>query len=388
MDDQVRLDPEKTAQRYAPLIAARADEVERVRRLPADLAADLAEAGLFGLLVPKSLGGAEVSPGTFIRVLETLARADASVAWCVMIGATTGLTAAYLPRAEAERVFADSSTITGGVFAPLGRAVEQDGVYRVSGRWAWASGSANCRWLMGGAMIKDGSKPKLLSDGRPQHRMMVFPRQDAQLIDTWQAWGLKGTGSGDMEVDQIAVPKARSVSLIDDRPWADGALYAFPAFGLLALGVAAVASGNATAALQEARTLLMAKKAAGGKKTLAERATIQAGFAEAEAGLAAAQAFLQSAVGEAWRRARSEGVLDLPARARLRLAATHLVRTAADVCRTAFDLGGGTSVYLTSPLQRRFRDGHTVTQHIMVAPANYETVGRVLLDVPGDVTTL
>ena len=376
------------AARLAPAIAARADEIEAARRLPADLAADLAAAGLFRLVVPKSLGGLELPPAEVVATIEAVAAADASVGWCLMIAATTGLTSAYLPRAYAEQLFADPNVITGGVFAPMGKAVVEGDHYRVNGRWSWGSGTANCAWIVGGSMIFDDGAMRTLPSGQPDHRMMIFPRAEVELIDTWHSAGLKGTGSGDFAVKDVLVPRDRTVSLIVDRPRETGALYAFPAFGLLALGIAGVASGNARAALDAVKGALATKKPPGSQRTAAERGANQVEIAKAEAQLRSARALLYETIDTAWTRAQATGEIDLATRADLRLAATHMTRTAAAVTREAYDLGGGAALYLSNPLQRRFRDAHAMTQPMMVGPATYELAGRVLLGLPTDASTL
>jgi alkylation response protein AidB-like acyl-CoA dehydrogenase len=214
--------------------------------------------------------------------------------------------------------------------------------------------------------------------------MMFMRAHEVELIDTWDAVGMRGTGSGDMAVKDVRVPQGRSVSFMTDRPRDTGPLYAFPPFGLLALGIAAVASGNARAALEDLKALAGAKKPGGSSRSLAERSTIQADFARAEAALEAARALAEARIAVAWGQASNGSALDAPARAGLRLAATHLTRTAADVVRCAYDMAGGSSVYSSHPLQRRFRDAHVATQHMMVAPPTYELAGRVLLGLPTD----
>lgn len=367
-----------------PDIAARAEAIEAARHLPADIAQDLAKAGAFRMVVPRVLGGLELTPMAIAGAIETIARADASTGWCVMIGATTGLLAAYLPDAEAAAIFSDPLIITGGVFAPLGRAVSDGEHWIVSGRWRWASGSANCAWLGGGAMLFDGEAPILNPAGEPSHRMMLFPASDVDLIDTWRTAGLCGTGSQDMEVRAIRVPKRRSVGLQSDKPVAAGPLYAFPAFGLLAMGVAAVALGNARGALDAFHAVATTSK---GRRP-ADRNVIQIEVAKAEAALSAARAFHRETIEEAWAAARAEGDLPLAARARLRLACVYAAHTSADVSRSLYDLGGGDAVFMTSELQRRFRDAHVITHHVMVAPPIYELAGRVLLDLPTRAETL
>ena len=380
-------DPAGVAAALAPLLpelAARAAEMEEVRRLPADLAAKLAATGVFRMVVPRSVGGIEARPREIVEAVETIAIANASAGWCAMIAATTGVNAAYMPGEVAAAVYSDPLTITGGAFAPTGRAVVEGDNFRVSGRWQWSSGSANCTWLCGGCTIWEDGEMRRLPSGAPDARMMVFPASDAVLHDTWQVMGLRGTGSGDIEVADIVVPQDRAVSLVAGRVYEPGPLYKFPAFGLLAMGVAAAALGNARGALDAFAALAAVKKNQGSARVLAERATVQAAFAEAEAGWRAARAYLLAEVDRVWAIAEGEGAIPDADRAALRLACTFATRTGAEICRTVYDLGGGAALFDTSDLQRRFRDAHAITQHILTAPATWELTGRVLLGLPTD----
>ncbi len=275
---------------FAPLVAVkpllaelagRAAEMEEMRRLPADLALKMAQTGAFRMVTPARFGGYEAAPRQIVETLEAIATANASVGWCAMIAATTALNAAFMAPEDAAVVYADPLTITGGVFAPMGKAVVEGDAYRVSGRWQWGSGSANCTWLCGGCTVWEGGEMKRLASGAPDIRMMVFPASEATLHDTWHVMGLKGTGSGDIEVRDILVPKGRSVSLFSDAPRENGRLFKFPVFGLLALGVSAVALGNSRGAIDSFRALATVKKNQGSAKTLAERQNVQTAYAAA-----------------------------------------------------------------------------------------------------------
>lgn len=372
----------------APEIIARTEEFEAVRRMPNDLALKIADAGLFKMLVPKAYGGGETTPLAFAETTEALARLDASVGWCVMIAASTGMTAAYLPPEDARDIFNDSRVITGGAFAPSGRAVVDGDDLVVNGHWSWISGGQNCTWLLGGCVIEVDGVVQRLANGAPDHRMVFWPANNAQLHDTWHVSGLKGTGSLDMSVEGLIAPKRRSVSLITDQPRIRSPLYAFPPFALLAIGVASVALGNARGAIDALVKLANAKKPQGSGRVLAERAHAQSETAKAEAALSAARAFMMETIRAAMDDAMFDRAFSLESKARLRLAATHAVRTGADVCRAMYDLGGGASVYSANALQRRFRDGATATQHMLVQHATYELAGRVLLGLETDASTL
>ncbi|MFL5345116.1 MAG: acyl-CoA dehydrogenase family protein [Hyalangium sp.] len=367
-----------TAQQLAPRVAARSEEIEAARRLPADLAQELAQAGFFRMFIPEAYGGLELHPARIIEIIEELSRADASTGWCVMIGSATAMISAWLPEATARAIFEPQETITGGVAAPIGRAERVEGGYRISGRWSWASGSQNCQWLVGGAVITQGGKPVLSPKGIPEMRTLVFPARDAVLHDTWHASGLCGTGSCDMEVKELFVPEAYSLSLVSERPRVARPLYGFPAFGLLGVGLPAVALGIARRALDEFVTLAQQKVMYPSRKLLATRPAVQQTVAEAEALLRSARALLHESVHQAFD-AGARGELTVRTRADLRLSYTHATRASARVVDLVYEAAGGPAVFRTSPLQRCFRDVHVATHHAMVAAPTLETIGGVLL---------
>jgi len=358
-----------------PELESRNSEMEAVRHLPNDLAQKMAKAGLFRLITPKSFGGFELPPQAFMDCVSTVAKVNASAAWCVMIACTNTLSAAYLPVPTAVEIFSDPMMITGGIFAPMGRAIDQGETYLLSGRWQWGSGSVNTQWMACGAMIEGADKAEAA-------RMFFFPTSQAELIDTWHVAGLKGTGSGDIAVKNIEIPKDRSVALATDTPVETGALYIFPPFGLLGIGVASVAYGNALGAIESFKILAVSKKNSGSRRTLSEQQNVRIDYAKAAARLRAAKAYLDSEIKTVWDAALRDGKLSISKRADLRLACSHMTRVSADVCRIVYEFGGGSALFLSSDLQRRFRDAHAITQHIVTAPSTFDLVGRLLFDLP------
>lgn len=377
--------PVEAAREIASLARQFADETEQGRRLALPVVEALRGAGLFRMLVPRALGGGEASVAELVGAIEAVATGDGSAGWCLMIGATTGITAALLPPEGAAEIHGDPASITGGMLMPRGTAVPVDGGYRVTGRWSYGSGSSHATWLLGGVtVVDDQGQPQALPSGHPHLRMAFFPAGSYTIHDTWHVAGLRGTASNDYEVSDLFVPAHRTVGLGIDRPWAEGPLYAFPMYGLLALGVAAVGLGIARAAIDEIIQLAQVKTPTGSRRQLAERAAAQAGIAEAEALLQSSRAYLFASIEAAWTAAEHGRQLSVADRASLRLAATHAARSctrAVDIC---YDLGGGSSIYETSPLQRHFRDIHTLTQHVMVGQPTYEVTGRVMLGLPVD----
>jgi alkylation response protein AidB-like acyl-CoA dehydrogenase len=361
----------RAARALAPEVQARAAEAEAARRMPPDLARKLAEAGVFNVCVPATLGGGELSARDVLRVIEEVSRADGAAGWCAMIFATTGVLAASLPEAFAREIYgASPSVITAGAAAPLGRARAVAGGHRVTGRWPFGSGCQNSDWLVGGTVMGEG-----------ESRLVFFARDQVQVLDTWYTGGLRGTGSHDFEVTDAFVPEGRAV-LLGSKPSCAGPLYRFPTFGLLALGVCAVTLGIARRAIDELVGLAGAKMPTGSARNLASRAVVQRQVGEAEAALRSARAYVYGAIESAWQIAAGGESLPLETRADLRLAAANAAWSAARAVDLVYHAAGGTSVYDASPLSRCFRDVHVATQHIMVAQPIFELAGRVLLGLP------
>jgi alkylation response protein AidB-like acyl-CoA dehydrogenase len=319
-----------------------------------------------------------------VEAVEALAQGDAAAGWCVAVCATSGMLAAYLREDVAREVYGDPLSVVGGVFAPMGKATADGDRLVADGRWRFCSNAENCDWLMGGCVVFDGDAPRTLPSGRPDIRLVLFPRAEAEVLDTWHVSGLRGTGSHDIAVKGLAVPAERSASLITDAPLTDAPLYAFPPFGLLAVAIAAVTLGTARAAIDDVLELAGAKTPTLSTRKLAERPATQAEVARAEATLTAGRALLLTAVDEAFEAATAGSPLSRDLRARLRMAATHAVECATTAVDAAYRLAGGSAIYETSPLQRRFRDVHAATQHMLVAPPTWELTGKALLGLEFD----
>lgn len=367
------------AEELASIGAEHAARSENERTLAPPVAEALAVSPIPSMLVPATLGGGERPPREMVAALDLIAQGDASSAWCAMVAATSGLVSAYVDPDFAREAFAPPS-VGGGVYAPMGRATLDGPDYILTGRWPFASGCRHATTLMGGAMIA--------GDGGPEVKAMVFSASEAEIHDTWETTGLRATGSHDIEVTDIRVPAGNAASLTSDRPRHEGALYAFPAFGLLALGIAGVAMGIAAGAIDDLVVLASQKKPGGSKRTLAERPRTQESVARAVALVGSARAWVDEAIGKAWDAASESGEIPVVARGKLRLAATHAAHASAEAVDLMFEAGGGTAIYERSPLERRFRDIHTAKAHMMVSPASLELAGRIRLGLETDTSQL
>jgi indole-3-acetate monooxygenase len=373
----------EAAQRIAPLVRACRDEGERERRLPAQVLAAMHEARLFRMHIPKALDGLEMDPITSMIVVEEIARADAAAAWNLMLGATYGLWAAFLPEDAAREIYGAPDAVVAGALRPAGRARPVDGGFVVDGRWSFASGIRHSAWWNAGCLVvPDGGDNDAPRPPAPEHWLVFFPAAHGELIDNWDVGGLRGTGSHDYAVSGLLVPQARAIPF-DAAPRAPGALYRLPRQALLDNMMAALPLGIARTAID---TLVEAggKRPAGAGAPLAERTTIQADVARAEALYLSGRAFLYDSVAQSWEAAQAGRELSVREVAVLRLGRTHAVQAAVQAVDLMYTDAGGAAIHTRNPLERCFRDVHTVTQHVSMSPSNYEVSGRVLLGLAPD----
>lgn len=363
-----------------PDVLATADETERGRRLAPAMFDKLLAAGLFDLVKPRALGGAETDITTMVRVIEEISVGDGATGWCAGIGLGTSIISAYLPLDVGKEMFTHG-VVTGGAMAPLGRAEPVDGGYRVSGRWPFASGCDHCAYIVGGSMVFENGQLRTLPGGFPDWRTMVFRRDELEIIDTWHVQGLRGTGSHDITVKDVFIPEERALSLLGGKLAHDGPLYRFPAFGLLALTVAPVAIGIARHAIDEFRALAASKTPVGGRSALKDREVVQNELGRAAADVRSARAFMYEVTGEVWDTVAAGDRASTEQRAMLRMACGHAALASAKAVDRVYELAGTTPVYNSSILQRCFRDAHTATQHVMLNAGNYTTAGQMLLGI-------
>jgi alkylation response protein AidB-like acyl-CoA dehydrogenase len=375
------------ARALAPLLAAEADAIERDRQLTPKVVAALTEGGFYKLLLPRSLGGAEVPPHVFLGVLEEIAKADASTAWCLGQCGVCATVAAYLDPAIAHEIFdAPRAVLAWGATAGEARAVP--GGYQVTWRWHFASGSRQASWI--GAhvqIIEPDGKKRLKPDGRVAVRTMLFPVKAATFHDVWDVVGLKGTGTDDYAVEDLFVPEKYS-ALRDDASERreSGPLYMISSSMMYGLGFAAIALGVARATLDAAIKTARGKQSRDLKTGMKHNNVVQATIGRCEAKLRAVRAYLFSALAEVWAALEAGKPLSTEHRLALRLAATWTIHQAAEVVDAAYHMAGATAIFRAQAFERRFRDIHAIAQQIQARDAHYETVGQILLGLDPDAT--
>jgi alkylation response protein AidB-like acyl-CoA dehydrogenase len=364
----------ENTRKLAPKVAARADEIAQLRRLPLDLVTELKTAGVFRMPMPAAWGGPEMSPRAQNEVVEILSAADASVGWCAMIGSDAGFYAAFLEEDAARALYPDLDSVTAGMLQPAGRAVRVPGGYRVSGRWGFGSGSTHADVIVGGCLVFDGDQPVLNEAGLPTWRVMMAPASSWQVLDTWYTTGLAGSGSHDYTTSELFVPAEHSFSLLDPVRRKEP-LYAFP--GMFFVNMHGVALGIARRAIDVVHRLAAEKTLLPELVLMKSVPRVRSALARAEGMLGAARAYTYETVDRVWEQLECTGALARDLRLHVALSRVNAFQMARDVVQLMVDTAGSSAIYASSPLDRLLRDAITVRTHLAVQDRLMEQIAAL-----------
>ncbi|MFI5316611.1 MAG: acyl-CoA dehydrogenase family protein [Myxococcota bacterium] len=371
-------DPEpllKQVDELRDLVLAQRAEADRLRRLPDPIADALVARNFYRILLPTDYGGIGADPLTYLRMVERFSALDGSVGWNFAIGGGSSLIAGNVPLEVGRAIFATPSSAVAGAAAPQGKAVAVEGGYRVTGRWAWASGIHQSQWVLAGCIAHTGDPPAPVKTGVPLRHVLV-PRESVTVLDTWHVGGLRGTGSTEFVIDDVFVPDDHTfVAFISERI-VDRPVFALPStfFGV---ALSTVASGVARGAIEAFVSLAVDKRPMMSSNTLAERPAAQYDVAKAEALVDSSREHLFAQVEEMWQTVLAGRPVEMPLRASVRRAQVHAAESAAEAVRLLYRSAGGSSLYESCPLERCFRDVNAALGHVTLQRGVLEDAGRV-----------
>jgi len=369
-----------------PVIRGYREEIEREQRLPKALVEQFHAAGFYRLVIPRELGGLQVDPLTYLRVVELLAEGAGSVGWNLANNSIGQLVTLGLPDEGVREMYGHGDTVIAGTAVQGGgRAVPVDGGYRVTGRWRFGSGCQESSWMLGSFQIFDGDQLRRSPDGTSSYWRGVFSRSEAHIVEgSWDVSGLRGTGSFDWTVEDVFLPERRAMvhaGIPLDNQWNrwPGISYALPTQAWVGPHHSAVITGIARAGIDALIELAGGKTPRGRTGLLCENPQVQDAVGRADAILNAGRIYRSAMIAELWDRVAAGEETSLEQRARCRLAAVY----AADSAREAMDLmyrhGGSTSFERESRLAECWRDLHVVGQTVTIAPEWYPIGGRIYL---------
>ena len=394
LDDDTRLpidiDAQPLVQAAAalqPLLRRSYETIERAQRLPPDLVAQLHAAGFYRMVIPRALGGLQVDPLTYLRVVELLAEGAGSVGWNIANNSIGQLVTLGLPDAGVHEIYppGHATVIAGTAVQGGGQAVPVAGGYRVNGHWTFGTGCQEASWMLGSFQILDDGVARRRPDGGALYWRGVFPRAAVQVVaGSWDVAGLRGTGSFDWTVKDVFLPEHRScphVGVPVDNQWSrwPGVTYALPSQAWIGPHHSAVITGIARAGIDALIALAVEKTPRGRTGRLCENPQVQDAVGRADAILNAGRVYRGAMIAELWNTIAAGGETTLTQRARCRLASTH----AADSAREAMDMvyrhGGSTSFRRETRLAECWRDLHVVGQTATIGPEWYPIGGRAYL---------
>ena len=383
----MRCEPDTTlvdaARKIAPIIRAHSDEAERERRLSAPVLNALREAGLLRMATPRSFGGLETDPVTRALVGEEVGRHDSAAAWTLENPLDWAFLCCRLPDEGAEEIYRDGPDVL--IAAQFGRplsATSTNGGYRISGRAPFVSNCHDADWISSTVLVDEDS-----AAGEPEMRMVYFPREGCEIIDTWNVMGMRGTGSHDISVTDVYVPKYRTFPMLpafEPGSHYRGPLYRLPLVGVAGAGIPTPMLGVARRALDEVTELARNKTPVASSGLLKERASAQVQLGRADAILRSGRLLLLDTLSQAWQRCLDGQPHSLEQKADLLLAMAHAMSSAVQAVELACSIAGTTAFRTTNPLERCFRDVETMRHHVFASEQRYGTFGQVCLGVPPD----
>ena len=381
------------AKALIPQLRDRASRTEELRRLPPETERDLHDAGLFRIVQPKRVGGAEFDYVALVDCADALGQADASVAWNFANLASHHWMLAMFDRRAQDLVWNEDANalIASSFIFPAGRARKVDGGYLLHGSWPFSSGVDASEWNMLASVVSSDDE----ADGI-EYRIFLLNKSDYKINDTWNAAGLRGTGSNDVEVEDafVAEPMTVAVSDLAGGPTPGSAvnpnaLYALPVFSLFPYVLSGVALGNAQACLDDYVDLARHRASTYNRAKLSDLQSTQIKIAEASSKIDAARLIMRTTCIEAMADARRGHVPDIAAKTKSRRDGAYSVNLCTEAVSLLFSASGARGLFTTGALQRQFRDAHAINSHLAfnfdAAGTNY---GRVALGLPSENLTL
>jgi 3-hydroxy-9,10-secoandrosta-1,3,5(10)-triene-9,17-dione monooxygenase len=381
------------AEALVPTLRERAAATEKLRRLPPETERDLHDAGLFRILQPKRVGGSELDYIALVDCADVLGRADASVAWnFANLASHHWMLAMFDPQAQDAVWSKDPDALIASSFIfPAGRARKVDGGYVLSGTWPFSSGVESSEWNMLASVVSSDDEAEGI-----EYRIFLLNRRDYRVKDIWNATGLRGTGSNEVDVSDAFVTKEMSVAVRDlaggQTPGSSvnpNVLYELPVFTLFPYVLSGVASGNAQACLDDYVEIARHRASTYNRAKLGDMQSTQIKIAEASAKIDAARLVMRSNSLLAMEEGRRGYVPDMAGKTRYRRDGAFAVNLCTEAVSLLFAAGGARSLFMSGTLQRQFRDAHAINSHLAfnfdAAGTNY---GRVALGLPSENPTL
>ncbi|MBP1326932.1 alkylation response protein AidB-like acyl-CoA dehydrogenase [Leucobacter exalbidus] len=367
----------QVVQQYEQMILDAETIIENERRVPTEITDALYDCGMYRAFLPKELGGLDVHPNEWLEAVEEISRMNGSVGWLCMLH--TGSTWAK-PEAMKEILKTERWITAGNVGRASGIARKVDGGYMIKGKWPFCSGSPEATFLYGRSVLHDENGEPMISprDGLPYYISGYVPAKDVQVHNDWDGLGLRGTGSGNITIEEVFVP----TEMVNETGiWTHN--YDSPLmranFNLSAH--AAHALGLAVAALEEFKksTRMRARPGSFRQARLGKEQSNAIAVGKADAKIRSARLFMRDIIGKAYESAKTNVHIDYELRVLMHEVNVHVVAESRQVVEMIFKEVGAVGTVRGLRIERIFRDMMTASQHAIVVEASFDRAGQYWL---------
>jgi indole-3-acetate monooxygenase len=369
-----------------PVLRQYAAAAETNRRLSPEVVQALIDSGITRVVIPKAYGGQEMEPVGYLKLLEALARIDSATAWVSSLFLGISGIGGVLPKEAGDEMYADPRSLFAGAWFPPGGAEPVEGGYRVSGQWAFGSGSNYATWLSCQVVVMENGAPKIGPNGGPIPLILFMKGSEAEVLDNWDALGMRGTGSHDFRAEGVFVPERRVWPIGPyeiKNPAFAGPNFRLGLWIVPALN-AAVTLGIARAAVDDLMELAGQKTPSYTQIALTDKPVVQEHLARARAQVEAGESYLYSAIGSATEYVQSAPKCDIEHGMPIALACSFAVEAAAKAVDLVHACAGTSGIRVDRSFQQHFRDVHTVSQHAFSSTSRYESIGKLMLGKESD----
>jgi indole-3-acetate monooxygenase len=375
MNDRIERIWERT-RALRPVIEAHREEGDRLHHLSDSVGEAFAAANVYRLLMPVEYGGEDLDPLSYFDLIEEVASYDGSAGWNFSIGSSTPIIFGDLSPTRLREIFATPDACVAASTSPIGRAIEVKDGYRLTGRFAWASGIHQARWVVAIGAIFDGEAVRKTAGGAPVVLGFVMPKERCTVLDTWNVIGMRGTGSTEFEVHDVLIPGDMAIRLFQGKSRYPNPIFHLPPtyFGYNHVGVM---NGIARSAVASLKTLASTKTSAAPPGSLRDDSQAHYAVAKAEAMIEANRLAVKEAFRALWTNVVAGEAVPMEMRARLRRAVAYAAECAVQATELCYRAAGGTAVYESAPFERALRDVNTAATHMNVRRLMMEEAGRV-----------
>jgi alkylation response protein AidB-like acyl-CoA dehydrogenase len=364
------------AEALVPLLREHAARAEAERRLPDEVVAAAAAAGVFTMSTPERFGGPQLDLPSQFEVIRTLARGCSSTSWVAALYAVCNWWASLFGDEVQEEVFAEPGTRVAGIVSPLGRLTPDGDGFRLNGTWPFNTGCLHADWDVVATLREHAG-------GALEPYLVLVPMADLRVLDDWHVSGMGGTGSNSTVAEDVPLPAARAMPM---GPLLGGGhrsernrgetVYSYAVFPFLLSASFGTPIGMAQGALEAFVERAPARRTSfDDLGPQAQDPVTQVRIGEVEMQIQSALALARATTAGVHRHAEEGRELSRDGRIRARASVAYTTRLSLRAVQALHELSGASAGALASPIGRYLRDSSLLANHAFL---NHEAHLRLL----------